>query len=76
MTEQAAGQGTAHDWRVLEHARRRALQLEAVAEISGAASSILDLQQLLPVAAELIRDRFDLCYAGIFLVDKEGRRAV
>ena len=61
---------------VLEQTRRRALQLEAVAEISGAASSILDLEQLLPMAAELIRDRFDLYYAGIFLVDEEGQQAV
>jgi GAF domain-containing protein len=76
MADQTLKRGSTDDRGLLEQARRRALQLEAVAEISGAASSILDLEQLLPMAAELIRDRFDLYYAGIFLVDEEGQRAV
>jgi GAF domain-containing protein len=76
MTDQAARPVPGPQGSVLEQARRRALQLEAVAEVSGAASSVLDLEQLLPMAAELIRDRFDLYYAGIFLVDEEGARAV
>jgi GAF domain-containing protein len=76
MADQVQSRSAVGDWTALEQARRRALQLEAVAEISGAASSVLDLEQLLPMAAELIRDRFDLYYAGIFLVDEEGREAV
>jgi GAF domain-containing protein len=76
MVDQAANRHPVQDRSVLEQARHRALQLEAVAEISGAASSILDLEHLLPMAAELIRDRFDLYYAGIFLVDEEGQQAV
>jgi GAF domain-containing protein len=55
-----------------EESRRRVVQLQAAAEISGAASSILDLEELLSMAVELINDRFDLYYTGIFLVDNEG----
>lgn len=55
---------------------RRAVQLQTAAEISRAASSILNLEELLPQAVELIRQRFDLYYAGIFLVDEAGRWAI
>lgn len=47
----------------------RAIQLQAAAEVSSAASSLLDLDELLPLAVELIRERFDLYYAGIFLLE-------
>jgi GAF domain-containing protein len=55
---------------LLTQTRRRALQLQTSAEISRAASSILELELLLPQAVELIRDRFDLYYVGIFLADE------
>lgn len=58
-----------------EQMRRRALQLETAAEVSSAASSILDLDKLLPLAVELIRDRFGLYYVGIFLLDEAGADA-
>ena len=59
-----------------EQLSRRALQLQTAAEISGAASSILDLDELLPLVVELICERFDFYYTGIFLSDREGRYAV
>ncbi|MGD8624443.1 MAG: GAF domain-containing protein, partial [Anaerolineae bacterium] len=59
-----------------EESRRRVAQLQAAAEISGAASSILDLEELLSMAVELINDRFGLYYTGIFLVDNGGNYAV
>ncbi|HHS96492.1 MAG TPA: GAF domain-containing protein [Chloroflexi bacterium] len=62
--------------RLLEETTRRAAQLETAAEVSGAASSILDLEELLPRTVELIRQRFDLYYVGIFLLDETGRWAV
>lgn len=53
---------------------KRALQLQTAAEVSRAASSsILDLQDLIQHVVDLIRDRFDLYYVGLFLVDKESR---
>ena len=54
----------------LEH---RALQLQTAAEISHAASSILDLNELLSQTVELIRDRFKLYYTGLFLIDETGQ---
>ncbi|RPI55718.1 MAG: GAF domain-containing protein, partial [Chloroflexi bacterium] len=60
---------TALSQRLAEEARRRARQLEAAAAISSAASSVLSVADLLPLAVELIRERFDLYYVGIFLLD-------
>jgi signal transduction histidine kinase/DNA-binding response OmpR family regulator len=54
---------------------RYAMQMEVAADISRAATSILDLNELLQTAVELIRSRFDLYYVAIFLVDAEGRWA-
>ncbi|MBN1659874.1 MAG: GAF domain-containing protein [Anaerolineae bacterium] len=59
---------------LLQQSRTRAAQLEVVAEISGAASSILDLAELLPLAVELIRDRFHLYYVGIFMLDPDRQQ--
>ncbi len=55
---------------------QRAVQLQTAAEVSQAATSTLDLNQLLPQAVELIRERFDLYYVGVFLVDERGEWAV
>lgn len=54
-----------------EQVRHRAVQLETAAQISSAASSILDLDELLPMAVELIRERFGLYYVGMFLLDDD-----
>jgi signal transduction histidine kinase/CheY-like chemotaxis protein/putative methionine-R-sulfoxide reductase with GAF domain len=55
---------------------RRTVQLQAAAEISRAASSTLDLDELLSHVVELARERFDLYYAGVFLMDEYGEWAV
>ena len=57
-------------------AQRRAMQLETAAEVSRAATSVLDPGELVRQAVDLIRDRFDLYYAGLFLLDEGGRWAV
>ena len=62
--------------RLLEETSRRAARLATAAEVSAAASSILSLEELLPQTAELIRQRFDLYYVGIFLLDETGRWAI
>ncbi|MEJ5309514.1 MAG: GAF domain-containing protein [Anaerolineae bacterium] len=52
---------------------RRAIQFQTAAEVARAATSIIDLNELLPQAVELVRERFDLYYIGIFLVDETGQ---
>jgi GAF domain-containing protein len=55
---------------------RRSTFLEASAEVAGAATSILDVDQLVQQVVELIRQRFDLYYVGLFLVDDAGEWVV
>ncbi|MBN1966603.1 MAG: GAF domain-containing protein [Anaerolineae bacterium] len=55
---------------------RHAHQLATIAAISTAATSILDPNDLLVQAVELIRERFALYYTGIFLLDEQGGNAV
>ncbi len=62
--------------RAQAQAARRAVQLQTAAEVSRAASSILNPDELLPRVIDLIRDAFDLYYVGIFLVDLDGQYAV
>lgn len=57
-------------------AERRATRLQTAAEISRAASSILDLDELLSRSVELIQERFSLYYVGVFLLDAAGEWAV
>ncbi len=61
---------------VLAELENRAQQLQAAAEVSRAASSILDLDDLLSQSAQLIQDGFGLYYTGIFLLDTDNRWAV
>jgi PAS domain S-box-containing protein len=55
-----------------QQVQHRALQLQTSAEVSSAASSILDPEALIPQVVDLIRERFDLSYVGLFLVDQTG----
>lgn len=74
MASQAAA--AIENARLFNQTQRRALLLQTAAEVSNAASSILELNQLLPEVVELIRERFSLYYVGIFLVDEPRRYAV
>ncbi|MBC7250702.1 MAG: GAF domain-containing protein [Anaerolineae bacterium] len=56
--------------------QRRQIQLQTATEIASATASILDPDELLQTAVELLRREFDLYYVGIFLVDEAGRYAV
>lgn len=58
--------------RAEEALARRAMQLQTSAEVSHAASSILDPNELIQKVVDLIRERFDLYYVGLFLVDHMG----
>ena len=62
--------------RLVSDLERRAVQLHTAAEVSRAASSMLTLDELLPASVELIRERFGLYYAGLFLLDEQESSAV
>jgi len=58
--------------RLFEQAQHRSIQLQTAAEVSRAASSILDPLQLIQQVVDLVRERFDLYYVGLFLNDETG----
>ncbi len=62
--------------RLLAEAKARTELLQTAAEVSRAASSILDINQLIETSVNLIRDRFDFYYVGLFMVDETGDWAV
>lgn len=56
--------------------RRRALQFQAVAEISRAITEIRDLAELLPSIAQTVSVKLGHYHTGIFLLDRDGQYAV
>ncbi|HOU12598.1 MAG TPA: cache domain-containing protein [Anaerolineae bacterium] len=56
--------------------QRRSAYLAASAEVSRAAVSMLDPDVLIHQVVDLIRERFDLYYVGLFLVDETTTWAV
>jgi GAF domain-containing protein len=55
---------------------RQALRLQAATDVSRSLSSILNVDELVQKAVDLIQDRFDASYAGLFLLDEQHRLAV
>jgi PAS domain S-box-containing protein len=55
---------------------RRALQLQTAAEVARAATSILDPDELIAQVVNLVRERFNFTYVGLYLVDESGQWAV
>ncbi len=55
---------------------RRIVQIRTAAEISRSIGTLTDTQTLLDQVVELIRSRFDLYYAGVFLMDRDGEYAI
>lgn len=55
---------------------RRSAQLQAAAEVSRAATSILDIEHLFWQLVELIQAQFELYHVSIFLLDETGEWAV
>lgn len=56
--------------------RRRNVQLQTAADVSAKVSEILELETLQEQMVELVREQFDLYYAGLFLIDQTGEWAV
>jgi len=61
---------------LVQQVSSRALQLQTAAEVSRAASSILDPEMLIQQVVNLALERFDLYYAGLFLVYENREWAV
>ena len=55
---------------------RRSLELEIIAEVAREITIIHDLNTLLNVSANLIRERFKYYHVGIFLIDERGEFAI
>lgn len=65
--------------RVAERTRAlelRSTYLEGAAEIGRVAASFINADELVIQVVDLIRERFDLYYVGLFLADKNGEWAV
>ncbi len=79
MTAQLRGLIGSLEQRVADRTRelaQRSAYLEAAAEVGRAAISILEADALIRQVVELIRERFDLYYVGLFLLDETGEWAV
>lgn len=61
---------------LLQTAQRYSNQLNVAAEVSRAATTILDRERLITEVVELIRSRFDLYYVGLFLLNEEETQAI
>ncbi|HTP11803.1 MAG TPA: GAF domain-containing protein, partial [Anaerolineae bacterium] len=59
-----------------DRVQARTAQLRASAEVSRAATSSLNPEQLLKQVADLITDRFGFYYTGIFVLDEMHQQAV
>ncbi len=74
LADQAAVQ--LENKRLYEQADRRARQLAISAEVSRAATQILNLDELFPRIVHLIRESFGYDHAQIFMIDDDGVNAV
>jgi GAF domain-containing protein/HAMP domain-containing protein len=55
---------------------RRTRYLEATSEVASAATSVLDVQELLSRVVSLLSEQFGFYHSGIFLLDPEGEWAI
>jgi len=60
-----------HGISLIEQVENRLFLIRTAAEVSQVASSILDPRDLIYRVVELVRERFDLYYVGLFLVETE-----
>nr|MBP7691995.1 GAF domain-containing protein [Anaerolineales bacterium] len=74
LARQAAVQ--TENFRATALIERRAQQLVTAAEVSRAAISLTDTEELITQTVELIRERFGLYYVALFLVEPDERWAV
>lgn len=60
----------------LQKTERRARLLEAASQVGKQVTSILNLEELLPKTVTIICEAYRFYYAGVFLIDESGQRAV
>jgi PAS domain S-box-containing protein len=65
-------QAAAERERLLRDLVQRSNQLQTAAEVSRAATGILDPEELIQQVVDLVQARFGLYYVGLFLVDRTG----
>lgn len=58
---------------LIKQVESRMRLIQIAAETAHAVSSILDPRELIQKVVDLIRERFDLYYVGLFLVQEDGR---
>ena len=51
-------------------------QLRTAADVSRSITRVMDVQTLLQEVVDLIKDRFNLYYVGVFLLDESGEQAI
>jgi sigma-B regulation protein RsbU (phosphoserine phosphatase) len=61
--------GTLQDSLLVQQLEVRKVQMLTAAEVSQVVSSLLDPDELIQRVVELVQERFDLYYVGLFLVD-------
>lgn len=79
ISQKMANQRTALELRIKERTdllERRVIQLRTASEIARSISTVMEPTALLQQVADLIRERFDLYYVGIFLLDENHENAV
>ena len=54
----------------------RATQLQLAADVSRAITQVMEPEELLVRVVDLVRERFDFYYVGLFLLDDSGRQAI
>ncbi|MBN1219152.1 MAG: substrate-binding domain-containing protein [Anaerolineae bacterium] len=63
--------GVLQDSLLIRQLENRRVQLLTAAEVSRAASGVLNLDELIQQVVDLVQERFDLYYAGLFLIEDE-----
>jgi DNA-binding LacI/PurR family transcriptional regulator/anti-anti-sigma regulatory factor/putative methionine-R-sulfoxide reductase with GAF domain len=63
--------GSMQDSLLIRQLEVRRVQMLTAAEVSRAASGVLDLDELIQQVVDLVQERFGLYYAGLFLIEDE-----
>ncbi len=67
---------TIENARLFQSSQYRSTLLQTAAEVSRTATSILDVEELIQTVVDLIRDRFDFYYVGLFMIDEAQEWAI
>lgn len=62
--------------RALKTQSRQRIQIQTAAEVAATATSVLDLDELMQKSVDLIKERFQLYYVGLFLIHPDTHDAV